>query len=229
MLNIPVILVLTIKFSSDVGFSIYIFCAGDHKRSRGRCQNKFLLRRTLYFLSGDLLRPRVHTDSDSLDLFEDVHIHSHGYLDHEKTPSVMINKSPIVNISPQDIRWFETFPFKHISQRGTPGIAALMDYSVFTAIVAVPVEGIRSRIHSSTILAFKCQRERHEGFGGNGASIRDINFSECEFLRCPLSFRQDNVEFSMIMQCSAMPDLIWAWDEKQTTKPFLRYFFCCLD
>lgn len=108
-----------------------------------------------------LLRPRIHMDFDGLNLLEDICIHRYRQINIEN--AVRDDQElPVPQVSPQDIRRFETFAGQDKTERGTPGVAALIDNSLLiTAIAVLSLKGIRSGMDLIACPVFKSQGERH--------------------------------------------------------------------
>ena len=108
-----------------------------------------------------LLRPRIHMDFDGLNLLEDICIHRYRQINIE---NAVCNdqEPPVPQVAPQDIRRFEAFPGEYKTERGTPGVAALIDNSLLiTAIAVLSLKGIRSGMDLIACPVFKSQGERH--------------------------------------------------------------------
>ena len=100
-------------------------------------------------------------DFDGLNLLEDVCIHPYRHINIEN--AVRDNQQPPVpQVSPQDIRRFETFAGEDKAERGTPGVASLIGNSLFiTAITILSVESVGNGLNRVTGYIFKNQGERH--------------------------------------------------------------------
>ena len=110
---------------------------------------------------GILLCPRIHMDFDGLNLLEDICIHRYRQINIENAVRDD-QQPPVPQISPQDIRRFETFAGEDKTERGTPGIAPLIGNSLFiTAIAILSVESVQNGLNRVAGYIFKSQGERH--------------------------------------------------------------------